>query len=101
MKTAEEVILEVVNERQGDKGTVIGAACAVRFVKEGLDVDDFPELLDKLVGEGKLLEIEYRLPPHCGQNLSYKAKSFYLPARTEASMKGRKGAASSLRIVPW
>lgn len=90
MKTAEEVILEVVNECQGAKGTVVAAASTARLVKLGLDAD-VPEMLDKLVEQGKLLEVEYRLPPHCGQNLSYKVKSFYLPTRSQVAVKG-KGA---------
>jgi hypothetical protein len=91
MKTAEEVILEIVNEYQGAKGTVIAVASTAQLTKLGLDAD-VPKVLDTLVKEGKLLEVEYRLPPHCGQNLSYKTKSFYLPAKTEAILRGKKGA---------
>ena len=90
MRTPKDVILEIVNERQGDKGTVIAAACAKRFIKEQMKVEDFPALLDELVQAKQLLEVEYRLPPHCGQNLSYKVKSFYLPSNSQVAFKGVK-----------
>ena len=44
---------------------------------------DVIELLDELIGEGRLVEVEYVLPA-----MSYRVKSLLFPAGTEIFLKG-------------
>jgi hypothetical protein len=49
------------------------------------DLSELPMTLEELVEKGKIIEVAYTLP-----NMSYREKSFYLPAGTEIRIIGRK-----------
>lgn len=67
-----EKILERVEALQGVK------AVALVSEPEMAVIDDLPQKLEDLVKDGQLVEVEYVLP-----NMSWRAKSFYLPAGTK------------------
>jgi hypothetical protein len=67
-----EKILERVEALQGVK------AVALVSEPEMAVIDNLPQTLEDLVKDGQLVEVEYVLP-----NMSWRAKSFYLPAGTK------------------
>lgn len=49
--------------------------------KEVIDLlhnEDFYDVIEEMIGEKRIVEIEYRLP-----NMKYRTKSFFLPGETE------------------
>ena len=72
---AKERLVEKIVGLQGIKAT---ALVSIPEIAVDLQEFDIPDLLDELVGEGKILEIEYNLP-----EMPERIKSFYLPAGTK------------------
>jgi len=66
----ESKITDIINSKQGMKATEL----AVEMFVYG---EDWLDVIDDMVKEGKIVEVEYTLP-----TLSYRIKSFYLPAGT-------------------
>jgi hypothetical protein len=78
-RIAKDVLAKLVNDRSGIK------AVELVIQKELLDLDcihDVTELLDELVNEGRVVCIEYTLPPD-----NDRLKGFYLPAGTALRIK--------------
>lgn len=80
--TAKESILSAVGN--GAKGVQVVTDVVILLQKEGIDIPDLPVLIDQMVKDRELVEVEYIVP--C---MSYRIKSFYLPAGSEiVSVKG-------------
>lgn len=80
--TTEEVkdrLVEEIVSAQGIKGPHLAAAEDILSMEDF----DFPQVLDELVAEGRVVEVEYVLP-----TMSYRAKSFFLPAGTKVRVIG-------------
>jgi len=81
LEELKDLICRVVTEKQGIKATALAA------VKDFLPYHkefDIPAVTDQLIEEKRLLEIEYILP-----RMSYRIKSFLLPAGTAARFRGK------------
>ncbi|MCK9458262.1 MAG: hypothetical protein M0R80_01250 [Proteobacteria bacterium] len=77
-----ELIARIVADIQGCKATELPVHIANHVnptVRQQVFDNnfDFPDLLQEMIAEGKLVEVEYVLP-----NMTYKCKSFLLPAGT-------------------
>jgi hypothetical protein len=79
----DNILVEIVTERGPIKGTEL----AVEFTKTVLEKNTFmnditgidvTSRLDNLVGERRIIEIEYVLP-----QLDFRVKSMYFPAETK------------------
>ena len=82
MTDFEQLIVKIVEDHQGLKATELAVLVGDNKATVGL-LGDFPLILDKLVSEGKLVELEYVLP-----SMNYRAKSFILPANTSCRLLG-------------
>lgn len=84
-KQVRERLLRYITERQGAKGTELIADLFNRALnnKEIKSIADanIPEMLETLVAEGRIVEVEYRLPL-----MAWRVKSFYLPKNTEVRL---------------
>lgn len=84
-KQVKERLIQYITENQGAKGTELIADLFNRALnnKEIKAIADanVPDLLEALVAEGKIVEVEYRLPL-----MAWRVKSFYLPKNTEVSL---------------
>jgi hypothetical protein len=77
-------IVAIITDRQGCKAMELASSLDIlsatqpgtEYRKSSGDFN-LLELMNELVAERKVVEVEYVLP-----NLSYRAKSFYLPAST-------------------
>jgi len=79
MEELKNKVLEIVTENNGCK--------LMELVVDCINLKDaacLSEAVEELVKEGRLIEIEYCVP-----NMSYRTKSFLLPANTEITI--RKG----------
>lgn len=74
---AKDLIVQVVTEKQGAKATVLAAE--ERLLAIGYD---FPDLVEELVDEDRLVEVEYVLP-----DMNYRCKSFLLPKGSKVRVK--------------
>ena len=72
---AKVLLLDKIVGLQGIKATQLVALPEIAVPLQDFDI---PNLLDELVQEGKIIEIEYKLP-----EMDWRVKSFYLPAGTE------------------
>lgn len=88
MISAEEIIrkivLDNVEDKQGVKATLLAVKVASGALPYTPDDYDLPNLLDKMVRAGEIVEIEYILP-----SMPERIKSFLLPAGTKIrSLRG-------------
>jgi len=74
---AKDLIIQVVIDKQGAKATVLAAE--EQLLNLG---HDFPDLVEELVEEKRLVEVEYILP-----DMNYRCKSFLLPKGTRVRVK--------------
>ena len=74
----EQFVIDKVNNDPGIKGVALVTQLVVDQGKNLIPPDiDILELIDRLVKEGKLLEVEYILP-----SMSHRIKSLYFPKET-------------------
>lgn len=76
-KKIEQTIIDIINEHQGSKATLVAALVADRCTKYIHQPQDVIDAIDRLVNEGRIVEVEYVLP-----SMTYRIKSFLLPAST-------------------
>jgi hypothetical protein len=81
MQTLKELIVERVESVQGCKGMEL-VTWIVSNHPGKHDPPSFPDTLNELVREGKLVEVAYSLP-----TMRYREKGFYLPAGKEVCIK--------------
>lgn len=82
VETLEEAIIRRVTELQGCKITSLVVDLTDQFSDE---IRQVSEIVDRLIAEKKLVEVEYVLPA-----LSYRAKSFLLPAGSSVCVFGAR-----------
>jgi len=73
-------IVDIITEVQGCKATELSTNLSID-VLNALEVHDLPTILAELLHERRLVEVEYVLP-----QLSFRAKSFLLPAGVEVKI---------------
>jgi hypothetical protein len=73
-------IVDIITEVQGCKATELSTKLTID-VLNALEIHDLPTVLAELLHERRLVEVEYVLP-----NLSFRAKSFLLPAGVEVKI---------------
>lgn len=74
-KEIEQAIIDIVNECQGEKATIVAALAVDRCAKLIEKSEDVIDAINHLVERHEICEIEYILT-----GMGYRIKSFLLPA---------------------
>ena len=81
-ESVETAIINIVNETQGLKATELAVKLVERLIaKDSMQPFDLPQLLEDLVKKHLIVEVEYIVP-----QVSYRTKSFLLPAGTKVML---------------
>lgn len=76
MTEYEAFVVRTVYEKQGIKAVKLACIAAKTAVENGWDMrEPFPDLLERMIQEGRIKEVEYCVP-----QLPQRIKSFLLPS---------------------
>lgn len=94
VKEVEDTIIRIVESRNGLKATQLGLLVLSDLQDRKLpiaDVETYIKLVQKLIDEGRLVEVEYSVPA-----IPYRIKSFLLPAGSTVRPQKRSRHKESL-----